>query len=617
MAALDLRFLVRELRGALVGGFIKKIFQYGNRQKQFLLEVNVPGTGTKFLYIDRKKLFLAAQKPESPPEPPQFCMFLRKRLAGSKILEIEQRGFDRIVAIATAEHVLIFEFLEPGNVILTDMNGMIALPLELQTWKDRVIKPKVRYSPPPSPLDPFTLEFNDVVKLAEKHSKKLVVFVASILGLGGVYAREVCVRAKVDEQLPANQVPAADLSRVVTALRSLEKEQLMAVRYETIVSPFPLHSAPIHGARSFPSFSAALDDYFTHEVAAASQKHVKEKEGKQVYIKQQQEKALEKWRQIEQESRRHGELLSSHVAEVDAVLSWITKTRKTRSWDNVLKERPIAPEPIPSLLKDIHPDQGQVIIELENTPIIIDVRKAALQNAAEKFQRAKKAKNKVAGIHKAMKREIARSTPKKEKVRAQGKGTFLTFTSVDGTRILAGRDAETNEQLIKKQTGPNDLVFHADITGAAFVVVKGPASEQTKQEAAVVAAVHSKAWQRGLGTADVFAVTPDQLSKKPQSGEYLPTGSFVVRGKRTWYRNVPLAVTITIVKAEEFEIVPRYGRAKGVVVVPGGVPAPELARQIKGALLSRASKVQQEQLVKLPATAFEQYIPGGKGQLAL
>jgi hypothetical protein len=45
-------------------------------------------------------------------------------------------------------------------------------------------------------------------------------------------------------------------------------------------------------------------------------------------------------------------------------------------------------------------------------------------------------------------------------------------------------------------------------------------------------------------------VRPDQVSKTPPSGEYLSTGGFTVRGERTWFRDVPLAVSIGLTGGE-------------------------------------------------------------------
>jgi hypothetical protein len=42
----------------------------------------------------------------------------------------------------------------------------------------------------------------------------------------------------------------------------------------------------------------------------------------------------------------------------------------------------------------------------------------------------------------------------------------------------------------------------------------------------------------------VFSALPGQVSKTPESGEFVARGSFIVRGERTWYRNIPLAAAV-------------------------------------------------------------------------
>jgi hypothetical protein len=63
-------------------------------------------------------------------------------------------------------------------------------------------------------------------------------------------------------------------------------------------------------------------------------------------------------------------------------------------------------------------------------------------------------------------------------------------------------------------------------------------------EVAKFAASYSGAWRSGHFSADVYSALPSQVSKTPEAGEYISRGSFIVRGERTYYRNVPLAVAI-------------------------------------------------------------------------
>jgi hypothetical protein len=91
--------------------------------------------------------------------------------------------------------------------------------------------------------------------------------------------------------------------------------------------------------------------------------------------------------------------------------------------------------------------------------------------------------------------------------------------------------------VIKKHAQDDDLVFHTDMAGSPFVLVKAEGDtipDTTKTEAATFTLAYSKAWKRGLKTADVFHVSPDQVSKEAQAGEYLPKGSFMIYGDTTY-----------------------------------------------------------------------------------
>ena len=71
---------------------------------------------------------------------------------------------------------------------------------------------------------------------------------------------------------------------------------------------------------------------------------------------------------------------------------------------------------------------------------------------------------------------------------------FRWFTSSDGFLVVAGKDTVSNEVLIKKYTTQEDVVFHAEITGAPFTVVKAEGKqvpEQTLKEAGEFAASYS------------------------------------------------------------------------------------------------------------------------------
>merc|ERR1712002_926742 len=114
---------------------------------------------------------------------------------------------------------------------------------------------------------------------------------------------------------------------------------------------------------------------------------------------------------------------------------------------------------------------------------------------------------------------------------------FFWFISSENFLVIGGKDAQQNELLVKRYMKPNDVYVHADLHGAATVVVKnptsGPVPPKTLNEAGQFAVCFSAAWDSKILTA-AYWVTPDQVSKTAPSGEYLTVGSFMIRGKKNF-----------------------------------------------------------------------------------
>ncbi len=72
---------------------------------------------------------------------------------------------------------------------------------------------------------------------------------------------------------------------------------------------------------------------------------------------------------------------------------------------------------------------------------------------------------------------------------------FRKVISKSGTIILAGKDAESNEALVK-QTGKNELVFHTEAPGSPFVNIKEKAKKPDIKLAAIFCAKHSRDWKK-------------------------------------------------------------------------------------------------------------------------
>jgi len=186
----------------------------------------------------------------------------------------------------------------------------------------------------------------------------------------------------------------------------------------------------------------------------------------------------------------------------------------------------------------------------------LDITKSVENNAQTYFEKAKKAKKKLDGARKALERSIkkfdkeqVRSDKEISKLREAAKvkekrkkkwfEKFRWFVSSNGFLVIGGRDATTNEIIIKKNTLPNDLVFHTDMSGSPFFVIQENTSDKKIDEVDIKEAIDatfifSRAWKLGLATANVFYVKPDQVTKEANTGEFLPKGAFMIRGKTTY-----------------------------------------------------------------------------------
>ncbi len=235
----------------------------------------------------------------------------------------------------------------------------------------------------------------------------------------------------------------------------------------------------------------------------------------------------------------------------------------------------------------------------------INLTKSVDQNAAIYFELAKKAKRKLQGAMKALedsRKKLAQLQKEEVKfweeqqqqaVERQQKSArkrewyekFHWFVSSEDFLCIGGKDATSNEIIIKKHTEKDDLVLHTDMAGSPFFVIKNgqQAGEKTIQEAAQAVAVYSRAWKLGQTMADVFYVKPEQVSKEANPGEYLTKGSFMIRGK-TNYLHPQLEYALGLMEGQIIggaEMAVKKQTANYVVVIPGDEQKSSLAKKIK------------------------------------
>jgi predicted ribosome quality control (RQC) complex YloA/Tae2 family protein len=177
---------------------------------------------------------------------------------------------------------------------------------------------------------------------------------------------------------------------------------------------------------------------------------------------------------------------------------------------------------------------------------------------------------------------------------------YRWFITGEGLLTIGGRDASSNSAIIRKHLTEHDLVFHAEVYGSPFFIIKNAikAGEigTTLQEVAQATVSFSRAWKDGLSSADAYWVLPDQIKKGAPTGQYLPKGSFVIEGKRNYIKGseIRLAVGIMYLSGRFLLVCGPVGSIKKKslvfsILLPSGMDPMNTAKKIKSELVRVAA----------------------------
>jgi predicted ribosome quality control (RQC) complex YloA/Tae2 family protein len=374
LSSLELHYLLKELQ-ELVGAKLEQLYQPG--KEEFLFQLHVPSAGKQLLrVIIGKFIYLASSKSEMPESPPSFCLYLRRKLKNARLKSVSQLSFERIIEFVfetkEAEYKLMIELFSKGNVILCDNQGIILSVLEQQEWKDRILKPKQHYLYPKKEFNFLTLTKAELELLLRKSDKEnLVKTLAMDLGLGGVYAEELCLASKVDKNLKSSQLSGNEISALYDSIEDVLGKKISPVviyddqNKDTVKDVFPFRLASFNSLPSaeFDNFSDALDSVLTKKMDTkaieATEKTAKTKIGKIKDMISQQQARLEGLDKSDKENQRKAELIYENYIVLKELLEELNDLRKKMPWPE-LKAKFKGHK----LVKEINENTGEMVVEL-------------------------------------------------------------------------------------------------------------------------------------------------------------------------------------------------------------------------------------------------------------
>lgn len=632
LSSVDIAAIVVELQ-ELIGARVEKVYQIG--REEIRLRLRQKDKGAIDLVIEAgKRIHITKYKRATPRIPSNFPMYLRKKLNGGRISQIRQLEFDRIVEITVerwdGKFRLVAELLPRGNIVLIDEDELILLPLRRKSFSARVIKVREKYERPPSRANPLQLNEQRLTDLCNTTGKDVVRVLATDLNLGGLYAEEVCKKAGVEKNKNANDLEEAERKAILEALFAIlepilenDKSRLkphivLAQESEERVDvlPFLLNTYESNEKVFSLSFNDAVDEFFTEKLAEELEEQAQdvrgEELGKYERVLKEQEEAVLKFKAAEEVWIRKGELIYARFSDIEQMLQDIPKKKKV----------------VPVMLPDTD-------ITLE-----IDTSVSLYKNAGACYEHAKVLRKKLVGVERAMettkvkiRREAAREVKleevqipqKKEEVKREKKEwyeRFRWFETSERVLVLGGKDATSNEILVKKHMDAEDLFFHTQAEGAPVVIAKTggkDVSEADLKAIAQFAASYSSLWKYGFYEGECYCVTGEQVSKTPPTGEYIKKGSFVVRGKRKYFK-AALGVCIGIEK-DRLVACPDMQKDKlavCVVIEPGGeLEKNELTKELVTFFVERAKSNQEltEQIAMWGHEKIMGFLPPGKSRI--
>ncbi len=661
MTSFDVAAATHEISESTKGAHVSKIYQIGTQT--LLLKLRRPKQPKLQLLIEAgKRLHLTSYAHETPKRPSAFCMSLRKYLDNGVVKEVRQHEFERIaimeISTRQGDFQLVSELFGGGNVILVDPEGKILQAMTYKRMRDRnILRGEPFQHPPARGKNPTKLNIQDFEEITKLGETEIVRGLTKFLSISGTYAEEILLRADINKKRKCSSLAEQELDSIFSQLQKLlslidsgTMEPRIVSNEKNVwidVTPVPLKRYEQFEQKKCETFNSALDDYYAKITAAERKEEITEEVESEVSrykrILQRQQKALENLKEPITKNKSIGDLIYMHFGELRSLLQKIReKKRSGKSWEEIssqLEEEKKANRPPYIYFHSLEPKNQILHVSVDNQVFSINLRHSIQANANKYYSRSKKAEKKLRGaektlqetkakIEKAKKQVIRRKETQRPLVKRRKKQWFEKFRwfhSSNGFLVIGGRDATTNELLIKRHMEPQDIVFHAEIVGAPFVLIKTGGEtvpEQTISEAAQLAASYSRAWREMMSAANVYWVNPDQVSKTPPSGQFLKKGSFMIRGSKNFVRGVPLHVAIGV-KIEDDEMMVIGGPVDAIVnltevyveVAPGDKKSSQLAKQIRHQLSKKVSEKLKRSVTQIPIEEFQRFIPLGRGKM--
>ena len=505
---------VKEFRDKLTLGKIEKIYQ--PQPEQLLFNIHTK-QGKQKLFIsssgNHSAAYLVNDTPENPPEPPVFCMVLRKHLSAARISDIVQHENDRIIEIImetvnelgfSVNKKLVIELMgKHSNILLVDMTTDKIIDsikhVSIDVNRARQILPGKSYQyPPAQEKTPFTeITADNMQRLTSSELQPERAIMAQIQGISPALAESIAAADNKFDQLRS----------IIYSIDSGDSSPIVYV--DETGKPVDFHITPLtvyensYDAVEFDTFSEAAAYFFSHRESSNT---IKQKSNDLMrVVKSHLDKLKLKTQRLNEDLvkaensekyRIYGELLTANLHAAKPGTSSITVLNY---YDGSQIDIPLDPKFSPSKnAQNFYKKYGK-------SKTAVKEKKVQLEEVGREIEYLESVVSfidRAASIEEIdlIKQELIesgfirfRKTRKEQKKASKPKPYSYTISS--GKTVLVGRNNKENDWLTLKKASGTDMWFHTkDIPGShAILFLEG--SEPTEEdlfETAAIAAFHSK-----------------------------------------------------------------------------------------------------------------------------
>jgi len=597
LTGIELRYLVNEISEKTHDYYVSNI--YGITRDSLLFKLHHPEKQDVMLMFSSFGLWNSSVRIEQM-ETNKLLKILRDNILRSKLTKIQQIGAERIVYLTFSgfdkEYVLVGEFFGDGNIILCNKEMKILALLHSIDVRHRKLGVGLQYTPPPqNSLDVFNFYQKDLEGILSSDIQ-VSKWIGRTLGLPTKYVEYICKLAEVDSKVTGNNLTNNDIKKIFDAIKKTVENIVKGNHEPVIVRDDKVDVYPLkfdhrnEEYTSVQSFMMGLDIVFTETLVNV---------GKSTKTNVASEKITELENKLTEQTKA--------VSLVDEKSFAITKIANSLL-DLVSKGIFSISDPkLQKTLKDqnctIIKEKGNTCFLIHDSKIKIDTNSSLQALASVLFNEAKRQKAAIVSIERLQKKTEKDLEKLRKQVEVSKDSISITeikkknwyeryrwFNTSDDTLAIGGRDSSSNMAIIRKHLENSDRVFHADIFGSPFFILKAgkETTDSSLNEVAHATVCFSRAWREAMYGLKAFWVNPEQVKKGAPSGQFLSKGSFVIEGQRNYVRVATLKLGVGLLKQDDRYIVvcgPPTCIKKNCIcysmIEPGGLEMTDAAKKIK------------------------------------